>query len=225
MISSVRLDQRPGMSYGRPAHSQLLTVAAKNVLRPMGMSQKRRSRIWPDDHGWWLCVVEFQPSGWSRGSYLNVGCMWLWNVKDYISFDEGCRVEEFRAFLSETQFEAFARSLAERAVNEVVRYRKLFPTIVCSHYDGQWRSGLWPTFHSGVTCGLSGKPEDAQQRFQQLIDSTGDGRPWALNMQAEARRLRDIACDTAQFRDVVTSMIHRARELQKLPPVPLLSFD
>lgn len=76
----------------------------------MGLSQKGRSRIWLDDQRWWLCVVEFQPSSWSRGSYLNVGCMWLWPVRDDISFDEGYRVEEFCEFRDEAQFEAAAGS-------------------------------------------------------------------------------------------------------------------
>jgi hypothetical protein len=30
--------------------------------------QKGRSRIWLDDHGWWIAVVEFQPSDWARRS-------------------------------------------------------------------------------------------------------------------------------------------------------------
>jgi hypothetical protein len=42
------------------------------VLTPLGLTQRGRSRLWLDDHGWWLIVVEFQPSAWSRGSHLNV---------------------------------------------------------------------------------------------------------------------------------------------------------
>src|SRR5687767_4381931 len=81
------------MAEQTPIHSTLITAAAREILRPMGLFQKGRSRTWLDDQGWWVCVVEFQPSSWSRGSYLNVGCMWLWGVKDYISFDEGYRIE------------------------------------------------------------------------------------------------------------------------------------
>ena len=77
------------------AHSRLLRVAARNVLQPIGMVQKGRSRIWLQDHGWWVCIVEFQPSSWSRGSRLNVGCLWLWRANDDIHFDEGYRVGSF----------------------------------------------------------------------------------------------------------------------------------
>src|SRR5256885_11111558 len=54
-------------------HSKLITAAAREILRPLGLFQKGRSRVWLDDQGWWLGVVEFQPSDWSKGSYLNVG--------------------------------------------------------------------------------------------------------------------------------------------------------
>jgi hypothetical protein len=63
-------------------HTKLLIAAARDVLRPIGLTQKGRLRTWLDDLGWWLGVVEFQSSSWSRGSYLNVGVNWLWNPKD-----------------------------------------------------------------------------------------------------------------------------------------------
>jgi hypothetical protein len=106
---------------------KVLTNAARKVLRPIGLVQIGRSRTWLADHGWWLCVVEFQPSSWSQGSYLNVGCMWLWCVKDYISFDEGYRVGPFSEFRDEPEFEVAADQMAESAAQEISRYRKLFP--------------------------------------------------------------------------------------------------
>lgn len=57
-------------------HNKILNAAAREVLRPLGFRQRGRSRMWFEDRGWWLVLVEFQPSQWSRGSYLNVGPMW-----------------------------------------------------------------------------------------------------------------------------------------------------
>ncbi|HEX4035315.1 MAG TPA: hypothetical protein VHX66_12810, partial [Solirubrobacteraceae bacterium] len=67
-----------------PPHSKLLTTAAREVLRPMGLRQKRRSRVWLDDRAWWVGVVEFQASSFSPGTYLNVGAMWLWRRADHV---------------------------------------------------------------------------------------------------------------------------------------------
>src|SRR5213592_4672206 len=75
-------------------HTKLINAAARETLRPLGLLQEGRSRTWLDDQAWWLGIVEFQPSNWTRGSYLNVGVNWLWNVKDWLSFDFGYRVDE-----------------------------------------------------------------------------------------------------------------------------------
>jgi hypothetical protein len=72
-------------------HTKLINAAARETFQPLGLVQKGRSRMWRDDRAWWLGIVEFQPSSWTRGSYLNVGVNWLWNVKDWHSFDFGYR--------------------------------------------------------------------------------------------------------------------------------------
>ncbi len=104
-------------------HNKLIAQAARAVLGPMGLRQQGRSRIWLDDNGWWLGVVEFQPSSWSKGSYLNVGACWLWHpgAEPGISFDLGHRVEGHVPFRNEAQFQPQARRLADRAAEEIIR--------------------------------------------------------------------------------------------------------
>ena len=72
-----------------PEHSRLINAAAKAALRPLGCAQKGRYRIWLDDRSWWVGIVEFHPSSWARGSYLNVGACWPWYEKDSLSFNAG----------------------------------------------------------------------------------------------------------------------------------------
>src|SRR6185437_1293682 len=74
-------------------HTKLLNQAAQEILVPLGLMQRGPSRMWFHDHGWWLVVVSFESSSWSKGSYLDVAAMWLWDRKDYVSFDVGGRVE------------------------------------------------------------------------------------------------------------------------------------
>src|SRR3954454_23678833 len=115
----------------QPLHSKILTVAAREVLDPIDLVQIGRSRTWLADQEWWLCIVEFQPSSWSRGSYLNVGCNFLWQVKDYVSFDLGDRVADagYSKFENEAQFTVVARKYAELAAVEVQKYRKLLSNV------------------------------------------------------------------------------------------------
>ncbi|MFD7945255.1 hypothetical protein, partial [Streptomyces sp. NPDC059744] len=93
------------------AASRLVTAAAREILRPLGLQQRGRSRIWIDDHGWWLIVVEFQP-GRLGGSYLNVGVMWLWQDLDHFAFNVGYREAGNEPFRNEAQFTLAAQDLA-----------------------------------------------------------------------------------------------------------------
>jgi hypothetical protein len=214
------------MEQGTPVHSKQLTEAARRILRPMGLFQKGRSRIWLDDHCWWLGAVEFQPSSWSQGSYLNVGCMWLWRVKDYYSFDEGFRVRPFSSFRDEEEFELTAEQLAKKAAQEVNHYRSLFPNVgaVSSYYLSHRPDGFWENFNAAVACALAGRPEDAQRFFNHVTESSDDDRDWVLAAQSDAKHLSAAASHTERFRQAIAERVRRTRELHTLPPVSRVDF-
>ncbi len=75
-------------------HNKIIRNAAKKILSPHGIFQKGQSRIWVDDNGWFLTIIEFQPSSWPKSSYLNVGICFLWTKRKNISFDIGYRVKD-----------------------------------------------------------------------------------------------------------------------------------
>jgi hypothetical protein len=209
------------------AHSKIITTAAREVLRPVGMLQKGRSRTWIADHGWRLYVVEFQPSGWSLGSYLNVACTWLWHVKDYISFDEGGRIEHFSKFQDEAQFEIVAHDLAERAATEVVRLRRLFPSVraVNVHYLAHEPRGFWPMFNAAIASALSGQGDRAAQLLTRLATTDDDQRDWVDSARYDANCLIGVATDPVQFRQLMSSRVRATRELQQLPPLLEVDFE
>ena len=88
----------------RMDHNKLIASAAKDALTPLGLKRQGKSRIWYDDHGWWSIVVEFQPSSWSRGTFLNVGVCWHLYEQAHWSFNVGHRELEFSAAQDESQF-------------------------------------------------------------------------------------------------------------------------
>ena len=51
------------------------------------MVRKGQSRLWLDDNGWWMAIAEFQPSQWSKGTYLNVAVSWQWYPRVDYAFD------------------------------------------------------------------------------------------------------------------------------------------
>jgi hypothetical protein len=77
---------------GQRRANRLMRDAGRSLLAPIGVQQMSRSpRLWTADRGWWLINVEFQPSGYSVGSYLNVGLQHLWIPKDHRVFEYSSR--------------------------------------------------------------------------------------------------------------------------------------
>src|SRR5262245_33959960 len=96
-------------------HNKLIRRSAQRALAPLCVQQRGRSRTWLDDHGWWLIVVEFQPSSWARGAYLNVGAMWLWQRIDHLAFEFGNRVSDFLDVEASTDATAAIDRVADKA--------------------------------------------------------------------------------------------------------------
>src|SRR5271165_2041598 len=148
-------------------HGRILAAAARKELTPLGFWRKGRSRVWLADRGFWLAVVEFQPSGFSKGSYLNVAAHWLWSaMPNSLSFDYSIeRQQPWIAFEDEAQFGPLADRLAQQAAEDtrqletrVSDVRKLADLLVAKEsaeaIGGQ--GGGWPAFHAAIASGMSG---------------------------------------------------------------------
>jgi hypothetical protein len=199
-------------------HNQLIARAAKTALAPVGCKQKGRSRIWFADHGWWLAVIEFQPSSWEKGSYLNAAAMWLWNAKSHWSFDEGGRVEAFRAFRNEEQFSEAAEHLVASAAAEVASLKERFPSIeaVAAYLERKQKIDIWDHYHAALSSALVGRSAYAQSQFEKVA-LTQAHAPWVADIQAKAEILSKVALSIDDMRQAVTKEVIAARALLKLP--------
>ena len=204
-------------------HNRLIAQAAKDVLSPLGLRRKGRSRVWLDDHGWWLGVVEFQPSAWARGTYLNVGAMWLWHRhKDHVYFDLSHRVDgvRFREYESDEQFLPEARRVAMRAAAEVERLRARiggFTDVADALGAEAEELGSWAAWDVAVALGLAGETERAAAMFRRAV-ATKDERSWWLPVRDDAARLAKlVAGDEEAFRAETNEWIARYRDALRLP--------
>jgi hypothetical protein len=226
---------------GVHAHSKLITAAARDVLRPLGLVQKGRSRTWLDDRTWCLTVVEFQPSSWSRGSYLNVGVHWLWNPTQYLRFDYGNRVMDldgdgqYVGYESDEQFGPLALKLAEIAAEQVRGYRDRFPDVVSAatvlaDAEQGGRDGLVPTsdvlrwIDAGIALGVAGRTAASKAEFGRYLDwyeSRNDPESHEVARCGRVRELEGLVSDTEAFRGRIHCDVEQGRVLLKLEPAEL----
>jgi hypothetical protein len=205
---------------GTTTHNSLLAKAAKKHLGPIGMRRKGHSRVWFKDNGWWLGVVEFQPSSWSKGSYLNVAAMWLWNAKDYWSFDEGGRVEKFHEFKDTDQFADVADTLATRARDETLALTQRFSSlaVVAAHLALNSDENPWHSYHAAMAALAIGDVEQAQKRFRALL-AFKDHAPFMVALRAKARSFSEQVASGTEPSAVVGQEVAQTRALLKLSPV------
>jgi hypothetical protein len=207
-------------------HDRIIADASKAALGPLGFKRKGRSRTWIADHGWWLTVVEFQPSAWSKGSYLNVAAHWLWSEIGSLSFDFGGRIMEHVEYATDDQFTRATAQLAESAAVEAQRLAELFATLskaadvlleAAQAYGGrQHIHPVWSDYNAGVAAALTGRPDEARRSFTAILDSPA---PTGSLLHPAAERMVQLLSGPTCLREEVMSLIERQREALRLPPL------
>ena len=207
-------------------HNKIVADAAKSSLGPLGFLRKGRSRIWIADHSWWATVVEFQPSSWSKGSYLNVAAHWLWSGQEHLSFDFGGRLDGYVEYRSNAQFSVAIAALAERAANEAIRLAKIFVSLpdtatVLLNEVRKGSDGGWGAYNAAVAAGLSGFNDDANEMLARIAN--GFASPNSA-LALAAQHIAAIGVETENFRIEVRSLIGSHRAALRLPALSTLPF-
>ena len=123
-------------------HDQIIKQLCKDTLLPLGVFQKGTSRIYIDDNGYFFTVLEFQPSAYAKGTYLNAALHFLWNERDHISFDfpfgADIRVKNFVEYQNDEQFTREVIKYVQEASEQVLFYRKLQDIATAKSYIKKW---------------------------------------------------------------------------------------
>jgi hypothetical protein len=213
-------------------HTKLITATAREILRPMGVTQKGRSRLWFDDHGWWVGLVEFQPSGFRRGSYLNAGVQWLWDELDWLGafmyprdFDVRPAIDgqdDFIKYESDEQFSPLVEKMVRVAAERINHFRKLFPTIEVAAQVLRKCKGIEWDLDAGIALGLVGDRKSAHKRFAAYLewDASEEGQSWRSDWdEAEVACVKTLNAeidDTDRFRAMIGDTIRSVRAALKL---------
>ena len=163
-------------------HNKIINAAAKKILAPEGLFRVGSSRRWIDDNGYFVIQVEFQPSAYDRGSYLNVGISFLWEaskgLNETLAFNIGYRVNKagyasYRG--NDAAYEKKMEDFAEAAMEKVREYR-LFRNM--DYAKEQMKSQLnsipenrvfWEVYELAMLCFLKRDFEEGKEYFNRFL--------------------------------------------------------
>jgi hypothetical protein len=220
-------------------HTKIIAKVAKQKLKPLGIVQKGKSRIWFDDRAWFTIQIEFQPSSWSRGTYLNIGANFHWYKQGHLSFDFENRQANFIEYKNDEQFTAEVERLCDLTIQKVLEIRERFATVFSAK---EFILGytfvsdeLWGNYHKGTICGLTDDFEKLNKYYSNLLKENSI-REWtdgntgvAHSMRVEwidelKERVKHLLTKTSSFhlfKTEVLSIISESRRLKKLPEVEI----
>lgn len=170
--------------------SKIIREICNETLIPLGVFQKGNSRLYLDDNGYFFTVIEFHPSSWAIGTYLNIGLTFLWSQSDVLCFafsrQPAARYGKFVEYKNEAQFRAELKKLVKIAIEEVLFYRKLrdlkFAMKWMCSYANNYDEGKDQKFSLSLAnvCLLNGDTESAKFYHDNYLSSADSKEQTAL---------------------------------------------
>ena len=200
-------------------HGRLIAAAAKAALAPLGCRRKGQSRFWFADQRFWVLSVEFEPSGWSKGSYLKVGVSWLWRKPNVRGLDFAERIADFVPFETTDQFKARIEQMAALAARRVLELRKQLRSL---HEIHRWlmqdatRDGR-PIYNAAIAAALVGDVAGARQLFERMERWPTYSYDFQLQLKADSAELAALLPKPDRFRSAILDLIEKKRTLIGLP--------
>jgi hypothetical protein len=201
-------------------HGKLIAAAAKVALLPLGLRRIGQSRCWTSDERYWTIWVEFQPSAWSKGSYLNVRPNWLW--LRYGANDHHPRPADFISFESVEQFKPLIENTASIAAQTVVAMRARFRTLedVNQFFAERVSQDGFPVYRAAITAGLVGDVDRARTLFERMENLKPDNyEPW-IKLKSECAALAALLDNPTRYKAAILETITDWREKMRLPADP-----
>lgn len=199
-------------------HGKLITAAAKAALLPLGCIRKGQSRVWYSDQRFWAIVIEFQPSGWSKGSYLNISRKYLWRLGP--GSTGSYRPVDFIPFESLEQFTPLIANMANVAAREVIDIAERLKRPENIHTDfltEPLRDG-WPVYDATISSWLMGDFELTTKLLRRMADWPTYGYDWQFRLKDHSASFAAKLKRPADCFAHILDTIQQSRKLISLPP-------
>jgi len=219
-------------------HNRIIGNTAKFVLGPLGLTRRGRSRVWIDDHGWWIGIVEFQPSSWSKSTGLNLSGQFLRIETDHLAFE----IQMLRppsvppkrvSFDPEhpERFEEYVQAVAQIAAVSVVLLRSEFgeDEALLELLARQEGENTDVRYRKAIALGLMGDVSSAADVLDDVAaDTLRDYNErselrhlsWMKDQAIAMRVLRDACIDRSSFASEINRRVRSTRSEPRLPELP-----
>ncbi|WP_276975886.1 hypothetical protein [Flavobacterium filum] len=203
-------------------HNKLLKKIAKERLKPYGIFQHGQSRIFLYDRGWFTIVIEFQPSSWSKGTYLNIGVDFNFYPRDYFAYSFGYRERGFEEFKDEGQFIKLMNELCDLTIIRVKVLDLKFTDILTAlkTVDDEKEKDNWRIYDVAILNALASNFEKSRKQLEQVskIKCVYD---WEIERKKLVDELLEWMLVNPDSIDKIKSIISETRQLKKLPKMTL----
>ena len=203
-------------------HNKIIKKIANERLKPFGIFQKGQSRTFLYDKGWFTIVIEFQPSSWSKGTYLNVGVDFNFYPRDYFAFAYGSRETKFEAFRDEEQFNIVVNKLCDLTIKRVQELDQKCKDIwtALQTIDNKAKDDTWRLYEVAFLNALASNFDKAQMHFRK-VSTEKCGSDWEIERKRVAEELLHYLQNIPTYLEHFKSLINKTRQLKKLPAMSL----
>ncbi len=199
-------------------HNKLLKKVVKEQLKPFGIFQKGQSRTFLYDKGWSTIIIEFQPSSYSKGTFLNVGLDFNFYPRNYFAFGYGYRENGFEQFDNEKQFTDLTINLCELAIKKVKELDEKFLNIpkALSTLNKEDSNDTWRLFDKAILNVLNDK-FDQSKKILNVIINRECKYDYEFQRKQVAHDLLMNSNSDVELLNKINSLIIQTREQKKLP--------
>lgn len=200
--------------------NKLLKKIAKERLKPHGIVQKGQSRTFLYDRGWFIVVIEFQPSSWSKGTYLNIGVDFNFYPREHFAFRYGYREKGFESFKDEVQFTKLMNELCDLTIQRVHELEQQFSDFntALKTIEKDNENDTWRWYEIAILNALTSNFDKSRLKFEQVSQ-----RKCEYDWEIERKKLVDEILERMQKNpnslDEIKTLITKTRQLKKLAEI------
>ncbi len=184
--------------------------------------QRGNSRTFLLDKDWFTVVIEFQPSSWSKGTYLNMGVDFHFYPRNYLTFSFENRHKGFESFENENQSTIVINELCDFIISKSRKTENKFYDIQTALYTLKKieTSDLWLKYNVAVLYALNGKMDLSKKYFVEISAQKCEFE-WENKRKKLVDEMIEWTTNDKLFLDNMKLIINKTRELKKLPIVSL----